>query len=89
MQTAGRKVYVDVLVLHSKDTGKIPREITYNDKSYKIDRLIARTRAPAQIAGGHGTRYTVQIKGKQAYLFEDGNAWFVEEKLGARHEQQI
>jgi len=80
MRSGGRKVYVDVLVLHSKDTGKIPREITYRDQTYRIDRMVARTRAPAQIAGGLGTRYTVQIHGKETYLFEDGNAWFVEEK---------
>ena len=84
MGTAGNKVYVDVLVLHSKDTGKIPREVTYRDHTYKIDRLIARTRAPATVAGGIGTRYTVQIMGRQAYLFEDGNVWFVEEKRKAQ-----
>ncbi len=84
MEPIGNKVYVDVLVLHSKDTGKIPREITYKDQTYKIDRLIARTRAPAALAGGLGTRYTVQIRGRQAYLFEDGNTWFVEEKRRQR-----
>ena len=84
MKPVGNKVYVDVLVLHSKDTGKIPREITYKDQTYKIDRLIARTRAPAALAGGLGTRYTVQIRGRQAYLFEDGNTWFVEEKRRQR-----
>ena len=80
MGNEANKVYVDVLVLHSKDAGKIPREITYRDQTFRIDRLIARTRAPAALAGGIGTRYTVQIKGRQAYLFEDGNTWFVEEK---------
>ena len=84
MESIGNKVYVDVLVLHSKDTGKIPREITYKDQTYKIDRLIARTRAPAALAGGLGTRYTVQIRGRQAYLFEDGNTWFGEEKRRQR-----
>ena len=84
MEHIGNKVYVDVLVLHSKDTGKIPREITYKNQTYKIDRLIARTRAPAALAGGLGTRYTVQIRGRQAYLFEDGNTWFVEEKRRQR-----
>jgi len=30
--------------------------------------------------GGRGTRYTVRIKGRQTYLFEDESRWFVEAK---------
>ena len=32
--------------------------------------------------GGLGTRYTVKIRGKEVYLFEDEGRWFVEKDNG-------
>lgn len=76
-----KKVYVDVILLHSKDTGKIPRTVIFNDgRTYQIDRMISRQKhCPKKIGGGPvAMRYTVQIGGKETYLFEDEDAWFVE-----------
>ena len=30
--------------------------------------------------GGGGIRYTVQIRGRESYLFQEGSKWFVEAK---------
>ena len=34
--------------------------------------------------GGGGIRYTVMIKGKESFLFHEGDKWFVEAKENAR-----
>ena len=34
--------------------------------------------APSLKGGGLGMRYTVKIRGKEVYLFEDAGRWFVE-----------
>ena len=47
---------------------------------YEIDRLIDRRRAHATKVGGTGIRYTVRIRNKETYLFEDEGRWFVEAK---------
>ena len=31
-----------------------------------------------------GIRYTVMIRGRESYLFQEGTKWFVEAKEGAR-----
>ena len=33
-----------------------------------------------QKVGGGGIRYTVQIRGKESFLFHEGDKWFVEAK---------
>ena len=74
-----RRVYVDVVVKHKKDGKIIPLTIIFEDgKKYEIDRLCDTRRAAASKVGGTGIRYTIRIKGKQTYLFEDEGKWFVE-----------
>ena len=45
-----------------------------------IDRVCSRQRAAATKVGGTGIRYTIMIGGRQTYLFEDEDQWFVEAK---------
>ena len=76
-----RKVFVDVIVRESKDGRKRPMSLIFADgKSYAIDRLVQVKRCSANKVDGTGIRYTVSIRGKETYLFEDKGKWFVEAK---------
>ena len=84
------KVYVPVDVQFDASGRMLPRVITWEDGSrYRIDRITDIRPAPAMKAGGQGDRYTVEIGGKQSYLFFErsvtvsGNSlgrWFVERR---------
>lgn len=84
------KVYVAVRAEFAKDGTLLPRELTWEDgQKYEIDRVIQICQAPALKAGGQGDRYTIQVEGKQSYLFFERSAnltgnnigrWFVERK---------
>lgn len=76
-----RKVYVAVN-LDVDIEGKIrPRSIHWEDGHvYEIDRLKQRIRAASTKVGGCGIRYTVMICGKETYLFNEDDRWFVEAK---------
>ena len=74
-----------------KDDGSVlPTEITWEDgRRYPIDRVLDVRQAAATKAGGQGDRYTIQINGKQSYLFFERSAnisgsqlgrWFVERR---------
>lgn len=76
-----RKVFVDVLVKHTKDGNKVPLMIIFEDgQKYEIDKLCDRRRAAASKVGGTGIRYTIRINGRETFLFEDEELWFVEAK---------
>lgn len=76
-----RKVFVDVLVKHTKDGKKVPIMIIFEDgQEYEIDKLCDRRQAAASKVGGSGIRYTIQINGRETFLFEDEELWFVEAK---------
>ena len=63
------------------DRTKTPVSLTFEDgKEYSIDRVCSRQRAAATKVGGTGIRYTIMIGGRQTYLFEDEDQWFVEAK---------
>ena len=47
-------------------------------KKYEIDRVADVRQAPSLRGGGLAIRYTVKIRGKEVYLFEDEGRWFVE-----------
>ena len=74
-----RKVYVAVN-LDVDIEGKIrPRSIRWEDGHvYEIDRLKQRIRAASTKVCG--IRYTVMICGKETYLFNEDDRWFVEAK---------
>lgn len=74
-----RKVYVDVVVLQDKDGKSRPLRIQWEDGTvYKVERLLNRCRAVSRNVGGGEMRYTVQINGKETFLFEENGRWFVE-----------
>ena len=82
MECERRKVYVEVNVTHRADGSARPNFIYFgNDERYEIDRVIQKCRVAATKVGGTGIRYTVQICGQQAFLFDEENGkWFVEAK---------
>ena len=76
------KVYVEVEVTHRPDGTASPNIIKFeNGEKYEIDRVISKCRAASTKGGGNGIRYTVQINGRETFLFDEENGkWFVEAK---------
>ena len=52
----------------------------YQNSVFHIDKVTDIRRAASTKVGGTGIRYTVYIDGKQSYLFEDDDKWFIEAK---------
>ena len=62
-----------------------PRFIRWeNGLIFQIDQILYKCRAASKKVGGGGIRYTVMIRGRESYLFQEGTKWFVEAKEGAR-----
>ena len=81
MEATYRKVFVEVIVKHANDGQKTPLSLTFeNGKKYEIDRVRSRKRAACTKVGGGGLRYTIQINGRETYLFEDEDKFWVEAK---------
>ncbi len=77
----GRKQYVEVLATHHIDGEVRPRRIVMADGHvYDIDDVKHVCRAATRRTGEVALRYTVRIRGRETYLFEDGGRWFVEMK---------
>ncbi len=84
------KEYVEVEVTFEPDGTMLPKYLVWQDgRHYEIDRVKAIQAAPALKAGGQGDRYTIQIEGKERFLFFEHNTdygsekpgkWFVERK---------
>ncbi|OQA50213.1 MAG: hypothetical protein BWY46_00019 [Firmicutes bacterium ADurb.Bin300] len=79
MEQNFKKVYVGV-ELEVSPEGKVrPVSITYVDGiTYEVDRVRQVTRAHATKVVGTGIRYSIVVKGKDTFLFEDEGKWFVE-----------
>ncbi|MEG6571714.1 hypothetical protein V6C21_04270 [[Clostridium] cellulosi] len=76
-----RKVYVAVNADFTADGKVLPRSFTWEDgRNYEVDRIIDIRPAASLKAGGCGIRYTCRIQGKEAYMFLEGNRWFMEGK---------
>ena len=81
MDTQCRKTYVSVNVDIDEDGTIRTRMIRWNGgHSYRIERVLYKCRASSNKVGGGGIRYTVQISGRETYLFNEGSKWFVEAK---------
>lgn len=77
-----RKAYVAVNVDVDEEGTLYPRLVRWkNGTVFRIDRILYKCRASSQKVGGGGIRYTVLIHGKESYLFQAGNKWFVEAKV--------
>ena len=73
------KTFVMVTAEHGIDGKTKPLAMTWtNGKQYELDRVTDARMAPSLKGGGLGIRYTVKIRGKEVYLFEDEGRWFVE-----------
>lgn len=77
-----RKVFVDVYVLVDKDGKRRPLRIQWEDGTvYIVERLLNRCKVKSLNVGGGEIRYTVQINGKETFIYEDNHGkWFVEGK---------
>ena len=85
------RVYVDVKAAFNAAGNLMPLDIKWVDGTvFEIDKVTDIRQAAAMKAGGQGDRYTVQVNGKQSYLFFErstnitGNVigrWFVERKV--------
>ena len=75
------KVFVEVVAKFTKDGGKIPLTLKWEDgRIFNIDRVTDIRRAASLKAGGQGTRYRCRISGKETYLWLEEDKWFVEGK---------
>lgn len=86
-----KKTYVEVCSVTDTDGRQHPIHIVWRDgKKLPVSRIRRATPAASLKAGGAGIRYTVDIAGRQAYLFQEDTGedaplsrfrWFVEEKI--------
>ncbi len=76
-----RKVYVQVDARFTADGKIIPHRIVWEDgKVYTIDEVLDIRRAASLKAGGIGMRYLVRLDRKEAFLWYEEPAWFMEGK---------
>ncbi len=76
-----RKAYVSVNVDVDKEGVVLPRLIRWdNGQVFNIDQILYKCRAASKKVGGGGIRYTVLIRGRESFLFREGEKWFVEAK---------
>ena len=85
METECTKVYVSVNLDVNEEGVLIPKFIRWqNGCIFMIDRIKSKGRAASTKVHGGGIRYTVVIKNKESFLFNEGNKWFVEAKQKAQ-----
>lgn len=81
LNTRCRKTYVSVNVDIDEEGGLHPRLIRWKDGLvFQIDQVLFKCRAASKKVGGGGIRYTVMIRGRESFLFHEGDKWFVEAK---------
>jgi hypothetical protein len=81
MSVPCRKAYVSVNLDVDQEGVFYPRFIRWeNGLIFQIDQILYKCRAASKKVGGGGIRYTVQIRGRESYLFQEGSKWFVEAK---------
>ncbi len=74
-----RKAYVSVNVDVDKEGAILPRFIRWDDgQVFNIDQVLYKCRAASKKVSGGGIRYTVLIRGRESFLFREGEKWFVE-----------
>ena len=81
MSTQRKKRYVPVIVRFDADGKLSPQIIEFDEEhKYVIDKVLDVRRAACQTVGGVGDRYTIQVQGKERYLWFERNRFFVEER---------
>jgi hypothetical protein len=86
------KVYVPVNADFGTDGRMLPRNLVWEDGTrYDIEKVLECKPAAAMRSGGQGERFTIQVEGKEKYLFFERSTelsgpnlgkWFVERKVG-------
>ena len=77
-----RKVYVRVIAEIDEQGSICPKSLTWEDgRQFIIDKVTAIQRACAAKTGGTAIRYSINVEGKQTYLYEDDGKWFVESRI--------
>lgn len=81
MEVQCRKEYVSVNVDIDQEGVIHPQLIRWtNGRIFQIEQLKYKCRASSSKVSGGGIRYTAVIRGKETFLFSEGNRWFVEAK---------
>ena len=79
MSTQRKKRYVPVVVRFEADGKLRPQIIEFDEEhKYTIDKIQDVCRAACQTVGGVGDRYTIQVQGKERYLWLEKGRWFIE-----------
>ncbi len=80
-----RKAYVTVNLDVDEEGVLHPKLIRWqNGTVYPIDQVLYKCRATSKKVGGGGIRYTIVVRGKESFLFHEGDKWFVEAKRNSR-----
>lgn len=80
-EIAYRKVNIPIILKIDAYGKKHPLKIRWKDgNTYSIDKICNVCKAASTKVGGCGTRYTIQIDGKESFLFEEDGKWFIEEE---------
>jgi len=75
------KVYVDVTATFTRTGIITPISFVWEDGTvYTIDKILDARRAVSAKAGGVGTRYTCQVRGKSVMIWLEDDKWFMERK---------
>jgi hypothetical protein len=73
------KIFVKVRADH--EIGGVTRPLFFcseDGSPVLIDRVVDVRPAPALKAGGQGIRYACRVEGKELFLFNDRDDWFIE-----------
>lgn len=74
-----KRVYVKITVEVDEAGRMVPVRVFWEDgRVFEVERLLDVRYAAATRAGGQGMRYTCQIMGRSAQLYEDDGRWYVE-----------
>lgn len=70
--------FEDDLLLNRKDR----LYLAFDGNEYEIEDIIGKPiRAAAMIVGGYGRRYRIVVKGRETFMWYDGEGWFVQKKI--------
>lgn len=77
-----RKHYVRVVSSTDVDGRVVPLCIVWDDDTrYEVDRVLGVRHAYSRRTGAKGLRYSIQVDGRQTYLYYEDPRWFVEAKI--------
>ncbi len=75
-----QKKFVKCLVEFDEEGNKTPKQITFNDRVFEIDRVMQVKNCASFKVGGIGERYKIRIGQTITYIFFEEGKWFVEAK---------